>query len=157
MKLNLITISAAVISIISASLSSYLPASAQNPHSAFGANRHYVAARYKTISSKKTQDIPGLARYPGATVLLSSIKMPYTPGGATYNERYMTSDSPQKVMAYFQYALSSGSWQCQQSGWSVNATDANKNFCRVHVLTQDQSTSAPTTRFIIEYKERAKA
>lgn len=126
------------------------------PAQAFGANRRYVAERYEVVRSKTPQAIPNLPHYPGTCVLLSSLKMPHTPGGVTYNERYMTAESPEKVLAFFKTSLASGQWHSQQSGWSINAEDSSKNLCRVHVISQDRSTEVPSTRFIIEYKEHAK-
>lgn len=131
-----------------------LPAQAQQP-AGFGAKRRYVAQRFDVQRFETPQVISNLPRYPGPSKLLSSVKMPHTPGGATYNERYLTTDSPERVLLYYKSALSMGGWQSEQSGWSVNGRDAQKNFCRVHVLAQDLSTELPSTRFIIEYKEHS--
>lgn len=154
MKKIIFTLTAMLLSASFANLSLLTPAEAQQNHNqSFGANRRYVAERYKVISSNAPQSIPNLSRYPGSTVLLSSLKMPFTPGGATYNERYMTADSPEKVMSFFKNSLAASGWRAQQCGWSINAEDGNKNFLRVHVISQDMSTAVPSTRFIIEFKE----
>ncbi|MBX9685480.1 MAG: hypothetical protein K2X27_02185 [Candidatus Obscuribacterales bacterium] len=151
MKKSSLKITGSLLNLLLFSLAFLSPAVADND--SFGANRKYVPARYEVLRSDKPQNIPALPRYQGPAKLLVSLKMPYTPGGVTYNERYVTTDSPERVIQYFQQALSSGNWQSQQCGWSINARDQNKNFCRVHVLSFDTSTAQPSTRFIIEYKE----
>lgn len=115
--------------------------------------RKFVAQRFD-VERSKNPVITALPRYPGKCVLLSALKMPNSPGGATYNERYITNDAPEKVLLFYRAALSGGSWKAEQSGWSVNAVDSEKNFVRVHVLCQDLSSQLASTRFILEYKER---